>query len=279
MKIGISSWTYGWAVGVPGYPSSAAALDAFQLLERARSLGVAVVQIADNLPASRLSAADIARLGAEAARLGLTLELGTRGIDAGELGQYLGLARCLNASLVRTLLPAEISTADAVSMLCRTLGEYERANVMLALENYEGHATAELAQLVAAIDSPHLGICLDTVNSVGALELPVEVLARLGPHAVNIHVKDFDIVRLPSKLGYVIEGRPAGQGRLDVPRLLDVIRQHGRDPNMIIEQWTPWQGTLEETIALEAQWAEQSARYLRSALAPPLRVAEAGSQA
>lgn len=31
-------------------------------------------------------------------------------------------------------------------------------------------------------------------------------------------------------MGFTIEGRPAGQGRLDVPRLLGELRRYGRDP-------------------------------------------------
>ena len=49
MRAGLSSYTYTWAVGVPGY-SPARPLTLVQLLERAASLSVSVVQIADNLP-------------------------------------------------------------------------------------------------------------------------------------------------------------------------------------------------------------------------------------
>ena len=33
--------------------------------------------------------------------------------------------------------------------------------------------------------------------------------------------------------------------------------------NLILEQWMPWLGTIEETTALEEQWAEESIRYLQ----------------
>jgi sugar phosphate isomerase/epimerase len=56
--------------------------------------------------------------------------------------------------------------------LREVLPEFARAGVSIALENYEAYATRELAELVARIGSSHLGICLDTVNSFGALESP-----------------------------------------------------------------------------------------------------------
>ena len=37
---------------------------------------------------------------------------------------------------------------------------------------------------------------------------------------MNLHVKEFTIHRVDHQLGFVIEGCPAGQGRLDVPWLL-----------------------------------------------------------
>jgi hypothetical protein len=49
-----------------------------------------------------------------------------------------------------------------------------------------------------------------------------------------------------------------------VPWLLERLRALGRDPNAILELWTPPGTTLEETIAREGEWAEESIRYLRS---------------
>jgi len=275
VKVGISSWTYGWAVGVPGYPPPARPLDAFGLLARTQALDVEVLQIADNLPVDRLPQAEAVRLGAEAGRLGLVLELGTRGVDAAHLARYLELALCVGARLVRTLMSAAMPVDGAIEAIRRALPAYERAGVTLAIENYEAHSTADLARLVASIGSANFGVCLDSVNSFGALETPADVIRRLARHAVNVHIKDFDIVRVPSTLGYVIEGRPAGQGRLGIAWLLEEVCRSGRNPNIILEQWTPFRGGLEETIALEASWAEQSVQYLRGVLARPLPAAVA----
>jgi sugar phosphate isomerase/epimerase len=74
-------------------------------------------------------------------------------------------------------------------------------------------------------------------------------------------------------MGFEVVGRPTGQGRVDVPALVEQVRAHGRDPNLIIEQWPPLSGPLEETIALEAAWAEAGLEYLKSLAAPAKRVA------
>ena len=267
MNAGIGSWTYPWAVGVPGYPRPANPLDAFGLLDRAVLLGVGVVQIADNLPVDAMPPAELDRLRDSAERAGIALELGTRGVEPPHLARYLELACCLGARLVRTLAGTAAFTPDigqAETWLRDVLPCYERAGVILALENYEKHTTAELAGMVGRIGSPCLGICLDTTNSLGTLETPADVVHRLAPLAVNVHVKDFGIARIPSMMGYLIEGRPAGAGMLDIPMLLGELRRCGRDPNIIVEHWPPFCGDADATIAMEAGWAEQSVRYLQA---------------
>ena len=139
-----------------------------------------------------------------------------------------------------------------------------RAGVTLAIENHDRFPASVLAGIVRALGTEWVGVCLDTVNSFGALEGPRVVVETLGPLTVNLHVKDFAIFRAGHQMGFTIEGRPAGQGRLDVPWLLELLHQQGRDVNAILELWTPPEAALDNTIAKERRWAEESAAYLRT---------------
>jgi L-ribulose-5-phosphate 3-epimerase UlaE len=65
-------------------------------------------------------------------------------------------------------------------------------------------------------------------------------------------------------MGFVVEGTPAGQGRLDVPWVLGRLREFGRECNAILELWTPPEADIDATIAKEQAWAEASVRYLRT---------------
>jgi sugar phosphate isomerase/epimerase len=263
MKVGIGSWTYGWAVGVEGYPRPDPPLSHLGLLGKAVALGVEVVQFADNLPVEGLGEADREQLRAAAREHGITLELGTRGLAPPHLLRYLELCQYFGATLLRTLPPAGRVLGSLRAQIEAVLSEYARAGVAIALENYEGHRAAELASFIESIDSPFLGVCLDTVNSLGALEGPEEVVRTLAPYVLNVHVKDFEIVRAPSRMGFLVEGRAAGEGRLNIPWLLEQTRRHGHDPNAIIELWTPYCGSIEATTALEDQWARASVDYLK----------------
>ena len=133
---------------------------------------------------------------------------------------------------------------------------------MLGLENYEAHTCIDLANLVRRLESDHVGICLDTVNSLGALEPPAYVIETLAPFTVNLHVKDFVIERVPSKMGFAVRGAQAGCGMLDVPSVLK--RMPERALSAILEQWPPLEGSMEDAIALEQEWAARGVRYLHA---------------
>jgi sugar phosphate isomerase/epimerase len=236
------------------------------LLERAASLKVYVVQIADNLPLHKLDSKELSDLRDQAVSLGIKIEIGTRGVEPEHLLLYLSLAVKLDAVLVRTLthtLQSRPSLEQAEQWIRGVLPEFESHQVTLGLENYEKHSCCALATLVRRFDSRWVGVCLDTVNSLGALEPPEEVVETLAPLTVNLHIKDFVIERVPYKMGFVVSGAPAGSGKLDIPWLLGQMRL---DDNVsaILEQWPPLGESVEATIAMEQEWAERGAQYLRS---------------
>ncbi len=265
MRLGISSYTYTWAIGVPGRPP-ARPRGAIELLDKAAQLGVRVVQMADNLPLDRLPSVELDALERQAATRGLCIEVGTRGIELDHLRAYLRLAERFHSPILRVVVdtathqPGEDEVVERVRALAP---ELERAGVCLAIENHDRFPVRALARIMERVDSRHVGICLDTVNSFGALEGPEVVVETLGPWTVNLHVKDFVIFRASHMMGFAVEGRPAGQGRLNIPWLIDQLRAMGRDPNAILELWTPPEGHLSDTIAKEEEWAAASVEYLR----------------
>ena len=164
--------------------------------------------------------------------------------------------------------PGHAPAAYAVAALLRErASSLEDAGVTVALENHDRFTVRELAALVAGVDSPRVGVCLDTVNSIGSGEGLGEVLASLAPHTVNLHVKDFTIHRRPHGMGFLVEGACLGEGMLDVGAVLDAVEPHGRCTTAVLEQWAPQQPTLEETVALERAWARAGTAVLRRALA------------
>jgi sugar phosphate isomerase/epimerase len=266
MRLGLGSYTYVWAIGWPGYPQPAHPLTPLGLLEKATKLGVKVVQFADNLPLERLNSSELQSVIQFAAAHNIELELGSQGIAPDYVRRQLEIARRLPASLMRIVFDTALSHPDPDEVV-KTLGpmmpEFERAGVRLAAENHDRFKAKTLLSIIDRLNSPNAGICLDTANSFGSSEGIDAILDTLGPRVFNLHVKDYVVQRLPHLKGFAIDGRPAGQGHLNIPQILERLGEMGRDPNVIIELWQAPDPNPADSIAREEAWIDQSVRYMR----------------
>jgi 3-oxoisoapionate decarboxylase len=117
------------------------------------------------------------------------------------------------------------------------------------------------------MDNEYVGVCLDTVNSLGRGEGVREVTEALMPFTKSLHVKDFTVVRNESNMAMAVVGAPAGHGKLDIPALLLMLKAHQPDASVVLEQWTPLRDSFDETVRLEEEWADSGIRYLKERLA------------
>lgn len=265
VQLGISTYTYGWAVGTPGNrPENP--LDEQRLLDRATAFGVRLVQIGDNLPLHELSTEQLAKFLQRVEKESIIIEIGARGLTELRLEQYVNMAQSLSSRLLRFVIDEpdyEPSVNDIVALLRNAVPVLEGSNLTLGLENHDRLLAREFADIMARVDSQNVGICLDSVNSMGAGEGLAEVVKTLAPHTVNLHLKDFGIRRLPHLMGFQIDGRPAGQGMLNIPWLVEQISRYERCQTAILEQWVVPETDWAVTIAKEEVWAEQSVKYLK----------------
>ncbi len=263
MSIGLGTYAFFWQ----WHPSAAEPLDLEAMLERTAASGVDRFQICDY---PEIESWDDVRLDAvrrTAEDLGIQLELGTRGISGPHLDRYLHLAQRLDVTLVRSMLNAgdhRPSRDEAIRLLERALPGYESAGVVLALETYEQVPVTTLVDVVEAVASPALGICLDPANCVAALELPMETVRRTAAHVKNLHVKDFHFTRQDGWVGFSLVGCPLGEGLLPYAEMIALLDPDARGISRIVEHWLPWQGDSATTVALEQRWTEHNLSYLRS---------------
>ncbi len=263
MKLGLSSYTYGWAVGVRGHPP-ARPLDEHGLLDHAREHGVKLLQIGDNLPVESFDEERLNQLAARAADEGVQLEIGARRLTHERIAIYVALARRLDATLIRFVIDdADYHpTPEAVAAILRKAAPI-LDGLTLGIENHDRFAARTLREIIEGAGCGQIGVCLDTANSLGAGEGLETVTAQLAPLAVNLHIKDFHVERLPHLMGFSVTGRPAGRGFVNVPALLAQLATFQRCHSAILELWTPPEPQLAETIAKEATWAGQSLAYLQ----------------
>ena len=239
--IGLSTYALFWELSdrVPAPLTLAGAVD------RARELGLGLLQICDYAPIEHWSDAQLAELRRHAGARGVALELGTKGLQPERMRRFLHLAEALGATLVRTMFntpatamePEHRPTAsEAEALLREVLPEFEAAGVTVVLETYEQAPTKDL----------------------------LAVVQDVAPYVLNMHIKDFAFARQDGWVGFVYTGAPMGEGLLDYDHMAAAIRPAERSINQIIEHWLPWQGSAEATLRTERQWTQQAIDYLRS---------------
>lgn len=265
MKLGIGTYTYMWSIGFPG-AMPAVPMRALDLMQTALQLGVKVIQFGPNLPLRALPHKEL-QTALEAAREAkVELEIGMRGVCLEDIQMEAAFAKHIGCRLIRTTAEAEgeptPSPAELESRLRAALPVLEHTGTVLAVENARLPAR-ELARVIAVIGSEHLGVTLDTVNSLALPEGTDEVVTALATHVRCLHLKDFRIERVWHSMGFHVRGTPAGEGQLQIPRLLQTLRSASSQANAILELWPPAQATADETIRLEATWAARSVQTLR----------------
>jgi len=267
VRLGIGSFSYPWAIGVPKYPQLPEPMDAFLLLEAAAFLGAQAVEYDDNLSLTHLSERQLIDLSARAAAAKIEIEVGMRGTDPSDIRTHLELVKRLKGSYLRIMtddLNGDRPNADIViERLIPLVSEFEDSGIKMALENSDHYTAYDLIGIVEALGEDAAGVCLDTINCFGAGEGPSAVIETFAPYTLVVHLKDFMVRRQQHRLGFVIEGEAVGQGQLDVPALL---AQMPEGTSIILEPWTPWTGDLEAACREEALRVEQGIAYLKPLL-------------
>lgn len=261
--IGLSSYAFFWQLS----DRVSEPLNIHQALERTAALNVDLFQICDYAPLDSMNDAELEDVRATADSLGISLELGTKGIRPEHLHKFLHTAGILGSPLLRTMLyaPGHTPTAqEAVDILKKVLPAFEAAGVKIALETYEQVPTSQVTEVIRSVDSAYLGICSDPANTVAGLEMPRAVIDAVAPYVLNMHVKDFAFSRKQGWVGFTYSGAPLGEGLLDYDYMVQQIRPKEKNINQIIEHWLPWQASEQETIRIENQWTQQSLDFLRS---------------
>jgi sugar phosphate isomerase/epimerase len=263
MQLGLSSYTFGWAVGVRSHEPTRP-LDEHGLIDKCQAYGVQLLQIGDNLPLHTFDEERLNQLASRAVRDGIQLEVGARRLTVERVAEYAVIARQLEAKLIRFVIddddyhpkPDDVSgiLRDSASLL---------GGLTLGIENHDRFSAATLRSMIEEAGDNRVGVCLDTANSLSAGEGIEAVVATLAPLTVNLHVKDFHIERVPHLMGFAVSGRPAGAGFLDVPGLLKRLSPFDRCRTAILELWTPPEADVQQTIAKESSWAVQSLEYLK----------------
>jgi sugar phosphate isomerase/epimerase len=261
MKVGISSWSYPWSIGISGREPEKPMNEQI-LLQKAIELNAQVLQFSDNFPLHLLQDNELGSLKDNANAANILIETGTSGVSIDHLRNYIEISKELSSPILRTLLHDPKNTPElsiARKNIEKLVPFLEENSVTLAIENHDFYYLKEIAEIVENINSPNVRVCLDPVNNLGLGESLDETLHALAKYTVSFHCKDYTITRKPSKMGFDVVGAPLGTGLLDMELCYQLLDDQ---ISYVVELWTPWQGNIVDTIAIEELWAKGSMDYL-----------------
>jgi 3-oxoisoapionate decarboxylase len=126
---------------------------------------------------------------------------------------------------------------DAVEQFHRQIAAavpiVERHRMPLGIENHKDWRVEQQVELLEHYSSEFLGCCLDTGNNISILEDPMETIEKLAPWTFNVHFKDMGMEEYQD--GFLLSEVPLGEGVLDLPRAVHVIRRARPDVRFSLE--------------------------------------------
>lgn len=253
--------------------------DPLVFLEYCRQLGAGGVQV----PIGARSPEYIAKLREQVEKHGLYLEGSIRiPKDRGDVDRFdaeVRTAREAGAKVLRTVMlggrryetfKSAAAFHEWAEQATRSLRLAEpvvaRHGMRLAVENHKDWRLEEQVALLKKLDSAHVGVCVDTGNNIALLEEPLETVQALAPWAYSVHLKDMAVAEYED--GFLLSEVPLGEGFLDLPKVVNTLRQALPEVRFSLEMIT--RNPLKIPCLQDAYWAtfgNMPGRQLARALA------------
>jgi sugar phosphate isomerase/epimerase len=249
-----------------------------RFLEFARTLGARGVQVGLGILGD--TASDALRERARAASMYLEgiVSLPRDQADLERFEAEIRTAKRAAVNVVRTVMLSgrryeTFRTTDAFRRFAeastRSLGlaaqVVAKHDIRLAVENHKDWRADELLAVLKRVGNDHVGVCLDTGNSIALLEDPMEVVDALAPRAFTTHFKDMALEEY--RQGFLLSEVPLGKGIVDLPRAVRTLRDARAEIRFNVEMIT--RDPLEVPCLSEGYWAtfaDLPGRHLARAL-------------
>jgi sugar phosphate isomerase/epimerase len=253
--------------------------DPLAYLEYCAGLGAAGVQTHIGVR----DGAYLEKLRARAEKLGMYLE-GTIALpkdadDAQRFARELDCAKAAGATILRTVCMngrryETFGSLEAFKAFVKSSWESlklaeplaAKTDVRLAVENHKDWRADELLGILKQLDSKHVGVCLDTGNSIALLEEPHEVVKAYADWTLTTHFKDMGVAEYAD--GFLLAEVPLGRGFLDLKGIVFLVRKVRPGVRFNLEMIT--RDPLKVPCLTRKYWAtfpDLPGRYLADALA------------
>ena len=112
----------------------------------------------------------------------------------------------------------------------------EKHRIPLAIENHKDWLIPHMLEMLKRIDSEYVGVCIDTNNSFSLLEDPMDMVKAYAPWAHSVHLKDMAVCEYEE--GFLLADVVFGEGTLDLPAIVEIIRKARPDIKFSVEMST-----------------------------------------
>src|SRR5262245_72787 len=222
--------------------------DAAAFLDHCASIGAAGIQTSlGNRPA------DAPALRDKAAKYGMYLEgiasLPRDGNDVARFATQVQCAKEAGATIIRTVCLSgrryeTFATAEQYREFAKRSWESlklaepvaAKHDMKLAVENHKDWRVDELLDILRRLSSRHIGVTLDTGNSIALLEDPMEVIKAYAPFTFTTHFKDMGVAEYED--GFLLSEVPFGEGILDLKEAVSLIRRARPEVRINLEMMT-----------------------------------------
>ena len=126
-----------------------------------------------------------------------------------------------------------------------------RCKFPLAIENHKDQRIGEKIAMIKRLGSDYIGLCVDVGNSFTLMEDPLELVRAYAPYAFTVHFKDQAVRENPN--GFSFADVPLGDGFLDLPALVKVLRDAKPDIHLNLELIT--RDPLDVPVLKDEFWA------------------------
>jgi len=273
MQLGLDSYSFHLRLGRHGDFAPQEPADLGWFIEKTAELGFDGVQ----LDPAHIESTDEGYLGATRNLLqkhGLYVEFGSAGVDPIRLIRDLKAASFLGAPILRTFvgydprLPKaerERLLAQAQQNLRQVASYAQRYGVRIAVENHADVSVKELKELIGMVDSPWVGVLLDTANNLAFGEDSLYAARELAPYTLATHLKDSPVTAglAPQEVSSV----PLGRGGVPLREIVRILQEEAGLERFTIECVTgAGEAPEADLLELEEARVRESLEYARNVL-------------
>jgi 3-oxoisoapionate decarboxylase len=239
LPIGLCVYGIAYSAGLVGKGTPRAhpnPLDGVDFLELAAQSGLSSVELPTTYMAPDEDPAALAAFCARAAELNLVIVSAGVPIETEIFRRHLELIAPLGIKTVRCILSGVLCgdrtpvgglegwqrhLEDKARHLQAIAPLAEELGIQIGVENHQDATSEDLIWLCNRVNSPNVGITMDTGNPMAVGEDPVAFAQRVLPHLVHVHLKDYRIMR--TEAGYRLFHCAIGAGVVDFAALFQIF--------------------------------------------------------